>query len=361
MAARAIEKSAKLKYPQVVFKHIDLAEYITYPFKKTVVSSYEIMVKRIPKLWGFCYEFLDSDKLVGKFNKLTKYLKSANAPRFYNEINEFQPDSIVCTHFLAAELILNSPKKYKPKASVSVLITDYDLLASNLIDGVSHFFVPTEKIKWKIINRKKQIAENITVSGIPIDPRFYEKKDKNEIRKKHGIALDKPLFLILSGGMGFGKIDRTIQNLLEIKFAFSLISIACNNPALKKKIDDLKIPENIFFKSLDWTDEMPDFIKMADIVICKPGGLTTTECLVCQTPMITIDPIPGQEEANAHFILENQLGKIATSDEEVKFYVEDYLKNKKIEYRPQELKGVAGEIILDKLINFGSTSFYSAP
>ena len=249
MAARAIEKSAKLKYPNIICKHIDLAEYITYPFKKTVVSSYEIMVKRIPKLWGFCYDFLDSDKLVGKFNKLTKYLKSANASRFYDEINEFQPDSVVCTHFLAAELILNSPKKHEPKAPVSILITDYDLLASNLIDGVMHFFVPTEKIKWKIINRKKQIAENITVSGIPIDPRFYEKRDKNEIRKKHGVALDKPLFLILSGGMGFGKTDKTIKSLLEIKFEFSFISVSGNNPSLKKKIDDLKVPENIFFET----------------------------------------------------------------------------------------------------------------
>ena len=348
-AASAILKTAEEKFSSVIARHIDLKEYITYPFKKASMDAYEIMAKRTPKFWGFLYEMTDSAKTTKRFNILTKHLKQINSLKFYQEIKDFAPDYIICTHFLPAELILNSPKGYANSTPVSVVLTDYDLHNFWLIQGLSHYFVATEKMKWKIVERKKQTLENITVSGIPIDPVFYQEKPTAELREKYKIPMDKPVVLVLSGGQGLVRSDKLVKELFSIESDFEIIAIAGKNTQQKSKLEKLSPPKNIALKIIGWTDTMDEYMKLSDLIITKPGGLTITECIASKKPIIAFDPIPGQEEVNAKYLLENNFGKVASSYEDAKYYFDYYLKNKNDFSKPVFQK-TAAEIILEQII-----------
>ena len=182
-AAKALLETAK-KYPEIECRHLDMYDFITYTFKQAAVSAYDLLVKNMPEVWGFLYEKSDNPKMVKNFNTLTKRLKQINAGKFYREIEKFNPDSIICTHFLPAEMINNPPKKYSLHVPPATIITDYDLHGLWINNGTSHYFVSTPKMQWKLLNRKAQTEQNITISGIPIDPKFYIANSKKSLKEK---------------------------------------------------------------------------------------------------------------------------------------------------------------------------------
>lgn len=346
-AARALENTAQ-NFAQIQVKHIDLYNYITYQFKKATFSAYDLMVKRLPSLWGFLYEKTDSAKTIKRFNNLTKRLKQINALKFYKEIQNFDPDEIICTHFLATDLILNPPKKYKVDIPVSTVLTDYDLHNFWFHKGTKYYFVATDKMKWKIVKRKEQIPENVIVSGIPVDPKFYIPKDKLQLKQQYELQ-DLPTVLVLSGGQGMAKAEQIIEQLFSIDAKFNVVAIAGKNEKLKFDLDKLNPSQNVNLHTVGWTDAMSDYMKLSDLIVSKPGGLTTSESIVSGTPIIAIDPIPGQEEANTLYILENNLGRVAANYEDMLYYAEQYL-NDKIKYQRKHYEKYAAEIILRTLI-----------
>jgi processive 1,2-diacylglycerol beta-glucosyltransferase len=347
-AAEAVEKTIQQKYKNIEVKHIDMAKYISMPMKKTVIDSYALMAKRLPELWGFLYEKTDNPKITKKFNSLTKQIKTVNSTRLYDLIKNYNPDKILSTHFLASEIVLNAPKKYKFNIPVSTLITDYDLHNLWLVPGTEKYFVATEKMKWKIVKQENIPEKNIIVSGIPIDPVFYKNKSISELKNKHDIPKKKKTILVMSGGQGLSKSDEVVKSIFDIKKSIAIIAIAGKNKKLEKKLKSLKPPKNIHLKTIGWTDKIDEFMRIADIIISKPGGITTTECVTLKKPIIATQPIPGQEEHNAQYILENNLGFVAHDAEDMLYYLNSILNSSKAVKQKNRHKNAA-EIIIKKL------------
>ncbi|MBD3311360.1 MAG: hypothetical protein GF349_02585 [Candidatus Magasanikbacteria bacterium] len=324
-AAQAIHKEAQQNFPDIETKHIDLIDHTTLTMKKAVIDSYDLIVKRMPELWGYLYDKTDNNNIGRKFNKITNQLKKINSYKFYEYINSYKPDIIICTHFLPADIIFNAPKKYKFNVPVTLVLTDYDLHNLWLVSGVSHYFVATEKMKWKIMNSDNRAPS--TLSGIPIDSVFFEKRDPITLKKKLNLPLDKSIFLVMSGGQGFTRSDKVINTLLKIDKDIHIIAITGKNATLKKRLEKINYPDNISMTILGWTDIVHDYVKCSDLIITKTGGLTTTECIACGKYIIATEPIPGQEERNAEYILQNNLGSVVHSPEDLLYYVHKYIKN----------------------------------
>jgi processive 1,2-diacylglycerol beta-glucosyltransferase len=347
-AAEAVEKTIQQKHKNIEVKHIDMAKYISVPMKKTIIDSYAMMAKRLPELWGFLYEKTDNPKITKKFNSITKQIKAINSSRLYNVIKNYNPDKILCTHFLATEIILNAPKKHEINIPVSTLITDYDLHNLWLVPGTEKYFVATEKMKWKIAKQENIPEKNIIISGIPIDPVFYKNKSISELKNKHKIQKNKKIILVMSGGQGLSKSNIIVEALFNTKKSLSIIAIAGKNKKLEKKLKSLKPPRHIKLKTVGWTDKIDEFMRMADIIISKPGGITTTECVTLKKPIIATQPIPGQEEHNAQYILENNLGFVAHDTEDILFYLNSLLNySKAVKQKNRQIN--SAEIIIKKL------------
>jgi processive 1,2-diacylglycerol beta-glucosyltransferase len=142
-------------------------------------------------------------------------------------------------------------------------------------------------------------------------PAFSETKSVPELRQKYDIAPDAFTVLLLSGGHGLVKIDHILEAVADSDIPMTIVSIAGNNERLRKKLAKISLPPHITSRVVGWTDAIDEYMRLSDVVITKPGGVTTSECIALQKPMIIIRPIPGQEECNSDYILESGYGVLA--------------------------------------------------
>src|ERR1041385_3698323 len=151
-------------------------------------------------------------------------------------------------------------------------------------------------------------AEKITVSGIPIDPVFAKQKDKQEMRAKYALEPDRTTILLSAGGFGVGSVDALIASLLPLQHRAQIVAICGRNEELKKRLTRLaarsKPDATVLLKPFGYTKEMDELMTASDLVLGKPGGLTTSEALAKGLVFVIVNPIPGQEERNSDHLLE---------------------------------------------------------
>jgi processive 1,2-diacylglycerol beta-glucosyltransferase len=150
-------------------------------------------------------------------------------------------------------------------------------------------------------------TEKITVSGIPIDPVFAEQKDKRTMRRKHGLKEDRTTILISAGGFGVGPIEHLVQSLLGLLHPAQIVAVCGRGKELKTRLDRMasrRLPPNISLHVTGYTTDMDEYMAAADLLVGKPGGLTTSEALAKGLVFVIVNPIPGQEERNADHLLE---------------------------------------------------------
>jgi processive 1,2-diacylglycerol beta-glucosyltransferase len=143
---------------------------------------------------------------------------------------------------------------------------------------------------------------NIAVTGIPIAARFAQPVEPREVRQRLGLRDDQPVVLLLGGGFGWGPISETLAELDKIEARFQTLVVCGRNQELRREVaaQDRRHPTHV----LGFVSNMNELMAVSDVVITKPGGLTTSEALASGLPMVVINPIPGQEAANSDFLLQ---------------------------------------------------------
>lgn len=327
-AAEAISKTAKQSYSDIHVEHIDMMDYVSAAMKTAIVDSYGLLAKQIPELWGMVYEKTDTPKTSVRLQKLSKLLNQLNAKKMFDYVREFNPDHVISTHFLPSHALTTTPKRWGIDVPVSMVMTDYDKHAMVLAPDMNHYFASSEKMAWKLM-QAGVAQKHIVQSGIPVDPVFYDKKNVGGLRKKLALSADKPTILVLSGGEGMGRADKIVEALFAISTPAHVIAIAGKNERLLKRLQKLKTPGHLSLQKTGWVNNVDEYMRVSDVIISKPGGLTSTECMVLQKPLIAIAPLPGQEEANAHFLLEQGRGKLADDYDDVAYYAQQIIEKPK--------------------------------
>jgi processive 1,2-diacylglycerol beta-glucosyltransferase len=340
-AAQAIEATAKQSSEDTTVHHIDLIDYINLPMKRAVLSSYDVMVRQAPDLWGFVYNKTNNKNITKRLSQLNKKLQKLNAQPLHDYIEKLSPDYILATHFLPLTLI-DEELLSRKNIRTGVLITDYDL-HELWFTGKNHdYFVATKKIKWKL-ERKNVPDENLHITGIPIDPVFYKKKKDSDLREEYRIKSKQKVVLVLSGGQGLIHSNELVDTLFTSTEKMTVIAIAGNNKKLEEKLKQLSVPKHIDYRVIGWTNSIDEYMRMADVIVSKPGGLTTSECIALGKKLIAVDPIPGQEEQNTEYLLENNLGGVARNQEDLLFAIEQ--QSRAVDRKEKN----SANIILDKI------------
>src|SRR6185295_943325 len=188
-----------------------------------------------------------------------------------------------------------------------IIVTDFDVHAMWLVHHYEHYFVAVDEARAYLEALGIPPAK-ITVSGIPIDPIFAKRKDKQEMRAKHGLAPDRTTILLSAGGFGVGSVDALIASLLPLQHRAQIVAICGCNEELKKRLQKLaaraKPDATVLLKPFGYTKEMDELMAASDLVLGKPGGLTTSEALSKGLVFVIVNPIPGQEERNSDHLLE---------------------------------------------------------
>ena len=211
---------------------------------------------------------------------------------------------IVNTHFLPAEMIAALRRKGETATPHLTVTTDFETHRLWVNQPCDRYFTATEEGALNLRHWGVPTGD-VVVSGIPIHPVFSEPKDRAECLRRQGLSGGRPVVLQLAGGFGVGPIERLFEGILQIETPLEVVVVAGRNAELKTRLEQIETPPRHLAHVLGFTTEIDELMAAADLVVSKPGGLTTSESLARGTPMAVVNPIPGQESRNSDFLLEN--------------------------------------------------------
>lgn len=326
-AAEALRKTTEENFPDYRAVHLDVMDFVPPLFRRIYADSYIKVVERSPALWGFLYAQTDKDSKADSLAKKIRYaVQKLNTKKLFDRIGELKPDLVICTHFLPAELLSKMIAKKKFHQPVWVVVTDFDIHGLWVHPHMSGYFAASREVAWRMKDKGISL-ENIHVTGIPIMPVFGRKYSRTECAGQLGLDPDKTTILLMSGGLGVGGIHLIAEKLLNISSDFQIMALAGKNKSLLEELMKLERAFPGKLKPAGFTTTIEINMAASDLAISKPGGLTTSECLAMGLPMIVISPIPGQEERNADYLLENGAALKAHNAAVLEFKLAELLKN----------------------------------
>ena len=280
-AARSIKEYIEDNYNDVEIKLVDCVKYVNKALDKLTTTAYNEMAKKMPWAWGKIY----SNSQKGAFAKISNSSNRIMAIKLNKLLQEFNPDIVISTHPFGSQMCSVLKKKGKIHAKIATVMTDYAphdqwLVNSNLVD---YFFVAHDGMKQALM--EKGIDNNkIFATGIPLSNRFLKSYNKKEILEELGLVKNKKTVLFFAGGeFGLGK-STTYELLRTLAKDFEniqVVAISGRNEKMKRSFEYLverEHKENCI-KVLDYTTKVPELMSISDLVITKPGGLTTSESL----------------------------------------------------------------------------------
>lgn len=299
-AAMALEKSfvTDARVSEVV--NNDALQYTNKLFRDFYSCFYTSLVRSAPNFLGWWYKTSDEPWHTDRMRQMIDRLNTKPLVRF---IRDFNPHITVCTHYMPAGIISHLISTQQLQAHLSIVVTDLDFHAMWLSRSFHRYFVAIDETKAHL-EMLGIPQERITVSGIPIDPIFHTTIHRQQECLSWGLNPEKPILLLSAGALGVGPAEFMVERIQNLEMDVQTIVICGRNPELKQRIAQQVDKQRSRFIVLGYTDEMYKLMKIADIFIGKPGGITTAEALVCGLPMCVVSPIPGQEERNSDHLLE---------------------------------------------------------
>lgn len=354
-AAKAIKEAFDEKNQECVIE--DALAFGGQAASDLVCDGYLGMVKRTPKLFGEIYKMGSartphSDNLKSPIYVINKIY--ADALNEYIIENNF--DAIICVHVFPLEALTHLKRKHNLKVPVYFVATDYEyvpLLNETLPDAV---FAPHDDSVISYV-LKGIPQDKIMATGIPVSKKFTSPVNKAEAREKLGFSEKEKTVLIMCGSMGFGSVLETAKMIYSMTDSNTkVVVITGNNKRLFRKFEK-EFEDKSRLVLLGFTDQVPLYMSACDLLLTKPGGLSSTEALVRGIPMIHTSPIPGCETENADFFQQHHLSVCVKTSEEaakltIKLLKDDFLRNQILEaqkhYRYTDSARKIAETVLNK-------------
>ncbi len=304
-AAQAVALALKAIEPEAEVKNQDVLELTNKTFRRLYGQAYLDLVNRAPHVLGYLYDLFDRPRGPNqKSDRLRVLVERLNLGKVLKLLQKEPWDVIINTHFLSAEIIASLRRDKEVNTSHMTVTTDYETHRLWVTDPCDHYCTATEEgavyLEHWGVNRR-----SITVTGIPIHPGFSKRQDRTTCLRSQGLVGDRAIVLQLAGGFGVGPIEKIYRGLLEIDVPLEIVSVAGRNEKIKNELEMIEVPLQHRSKIIGFTETIHELMAVADLVISKPGGLTTSEVLASGAAMAIINPVPGQETRNSDFLLEN--------------------------------------------------------
>ncbi|WP_244833702.1 glycosyltransferase [Clostridium sp. BJN0001] len=345
IAAASIENSFKNAGYEVI-KH-DFLKGNSKFLNDSFVEGYKILATKFPKLYGLLYDFTDST-YINKFLKIPFFITKLKVKK---KIKKIKPDLIIATHSISVNVI-EDLKKNGLNIPYILVVTDFKahyLYISNYVDA---YITGSEYTKKTLIDRN--IPESkIYPIGIPINKKFYTFTKKEDLVDKDNYFN----ILLMSGSFGLNDTSYVLKTLIKNNHKLRIIVVCGKNETLKNSLTE-------FIKRSEYTDkkihilgfstDIPYIMEYSDIIISKPGGLTVTESIVKNLPLIIPFSIPGQEKENIDFLVNSGCALCPSTYDEINILVDNLIDNKDSFLSIKErLKSLSSTYSLSKIVSIG--------
>lgn len=298
-ATVAIQKSLKDLDPNIEAPTINGFGY-TYPILEKVVNqAYMSVIKRTPMVWDYMY---DNPRIVKKSQSIKNFLHKTSYDKVARLFDRYNPDVVVCTQAFPCGMVAHYKQKHKLKTTIIGVLTDFSPHSFWINEGVDYYVVPSVEAKDRFI-MKGVPPDAIKVYGIPMRSKFSIQLDKNPIAEKLGLDLKVPIIVIMGGGQGLGPIKSIVKSLIKLNVEFQMVVLTGVNKKIISSLNRYTKKTEKKILVFEFANNVDELMEIATLIITKPGGITTAECLAKGLPMIIVNPIPGQEMRNTDFLI----------------------------------------------------------
>ena len=236
------------------------------------------------------------------------------ADRLCSYITENGYDTIVMPHLFPAEAVTWLLRKHKLNVRTYFIATDYTCIPFTEETRVDYYFIPHEELATEFIKRGIP-AEKLVPTGIPVSERFLHLPTRAEARAHLGIPADNPCILMMTGSMGYGRVESMAAKLVrQTGEETHLYILGGTNEELKQSLRDTYGGIKRVHV-LDFTTEAHLYMAAADVLFTKPGGLTSTEAVAAKVPLVHTRPIPGCEDRNVAFFTKHGMSVSGDTEE----------------------------------------------
>lgn len=309
-AAEALYGYLSAHSPDIDVKAIDILHTTSAFFRSSYSSGYSVLVTHVPFAWK-CIFWATKARFLRRIARASVTLINLmSTGKFQALLIREDPDWVVATHFLPAEIAARLKQKGKIRSKVATVITDFGVHPFWVSDGVDLYMAASETTRDQLLGESVD-AGRIRITGIPIEEKFLKGFDKRALCQKFGLKEDEFTVLISTGSFGIGPIPELVASLHK---EAQVIVVCANNKKLYALLESKQYPHCRFF---GFVDNIQELMAVSKVIVAKPGGLTITESLAMDLVPIFITAIPGQETENISVLAKYGIGKKSDTIEEV--------------------------------------------
>jgi processive 1,2-diacylglycerol beta-glucosyltransferase len=300
-AAKAICDALQRMYPDIDGKLVDFME-LAHPYANPI-SRYLFLqgVKKFPSAYGFLF---NKSRNSNPFSDLLKKMNRIGSRHLLSLIQSERPAMVVSTFPLAAGAMSVLKQYGLTDVPAATVITDHTCHSSWVHACTDHYLVGSDYVKQRLI-RCGVPSYHISVTGIPIRREFAGSYDRERLLQKHGLDASQPILLVMGGGCGiFDSVAAFVEALDALPKLAQIVIVCGRNRKLEREFLRRAGHSKHRIRVKGYVDYVHELMAVADLMITKPGGLTISEALAMNLPMVLYKSIPGQEEDNADFLLQ---------------------------------------------------------
>ncbi len=320
-ATIAIEKAIRTLAPDTEVLNINAFNYTNPISEKIINKLYMGVIKATPQIWDFLY---DNPAVVKKLDSIKQKIHKFNSPKLKRLFDSFKPDVVACSQAFPCGMVADYKKTYGVALPLVAVLTDYIPHAYWIYDEVNHFIAPSFEVGVRLQERGVP-EEKIKTFGIPFDHKFNAPVDKEIVYKGLGLTPGVFTLLIMGGGQGLGPVKIIARCLEEIQGDFQAIFVCGTNKRLYNSLVRKQKKLKHRYCPLGYANNINELMSVADVIVTKPGGITTAEALSKQLPMVVVRPIPGQEANNTAFLTSKGAAVNVSEPKEIAVALQDLI------------------------------------
>ncbi|MGE0479617.1 MAG: glycosyltransferase [Phycisphaerae bacterium] len=303
VAARALAEAFATSAPARTVEVIDVLDLANAFFRRLYAQGYLGLVRHAPGAMGWLYETMDRpDRPLRE--RLRVAFQRLNLRGCAHQLVARDPALIVNTHFLPAEIVAELRRRGAWSVPQATVTTDFETHRMWVHEPTERYYTATEEGKAYLATWRVP-PERIVVSGIPVRAAFEQPLDREAARRALGLPERRPMVLLLCGGFGVGPTGDLLRELMRLDDTVQIVVVTGRNAPLRERLNAIAEAAPQRVGVVGFTDRMHEYMRAADLVVTKPGGLTASEALVCGLPIVVVNPIPGQEARNSDHLLEH--------------------------------------------------------
>ena len=297
-ASEAVQRALYDSNDPIEVKVVDALDSASRWFHWLYVDPYWWMLRNAPWLWRKVFE---RRQRMRHRSTAPDWVFRRGCRDILRQLKRYAPQLVIVTEIGAAEIAALGRREGWFNAPILAVQTDFQTEPPWVQSEIDVYCVASEDSRAQLIGWGV-LPNRVLLCGIPVDPAFALAFDKNDLMQALGLDTRRPVVLVMGGGMGPAPLDRVVSSLELCDAPMQVLAVAGHDRHLRHRLESLRGRLAMDLHLFGWTENIPELMAASDLLITKPGGLTTAEALAAGLPMILTHPIPGPEDRHVRYL-----------------------------------------------------------